>query len=179
MRRNTIISVVLALLVPAAVIAAVTGISTQQTRTAAPATVQLSGVTASEGTSLAHARADHVHSVTIASSGTELPGKIMRESIVGFTAYITSDTVDCYPQRGYNATTYPSGANCSRVWAGNYTVTFTHAFSTIPICTISSGTLNRIINIHTITKTSVGWFTLNNAGISIDGSSFYIICVGS
>lgn len=72
MRRA--LATVLAVLVPAAVIAAVAGISTQQTRTAAPGAVNLSGVAAAEGSSLAHARADHTHSLTgtlaAASGGT-------------------------------------------------------------------------------------------------------------
>lgn len=48
--------------VPAA-IAAATGITTQQTKTGAPGPVT-AGAVAAEGTSLAHARADHVHSTS-------------------------------------------------------------------------------------------------------------------
>lgn len=74
MRRA--LATVLAVLVPAVVIAAATGISTQQTRTAAPSAVNLSGVAAAEGSSLAHARADHTHSLTgvlaLANGGTGL-----------------------------------------------------------------------------------------------------------
>jgi len=61
-------------LAPAALWGASTGISTLQTKTAAPGAITLSGVAASEGTSLSHARADHVHSISgvvgVTSGGT-------------------------------------------------------------------------------------------------------------
>lgn len=44
--------------------AAATGLSTAQARTAAPGAVSLAGVSASEGSSLSFARADHTHSTT-------------------------------------------------------------------------------------------------------------------
>ena len=48
---------------------AATGITTNQTRTAAPSTAQTPDLANAEGTSLSHARADHVHNITAASAG--------------------------------------------------------------------------------------------------------------
>lgn len=56
-------ALVLALIAGGA-IAATNGITTSQTKTDVPGAINLSGVSASEGSSLAHARADHVHSIT-------------------------------------------------------------------------------------------------------------------
>lgn len=65
-----------------------TGLSTLQLRTAAPTSVNLGGVSAAEGTSLAVARADHVHSL----SGNALintaaqTGSSQSEILVGLTS---------------------------------------------------------------------------------------------
>jgi hypothetical protein len=58
------LGVALGVLVVAVLTGATTGISTQQVRTAAPGVVNVSGVTAAEGSSLAVCRADHTHSLS-------------------------------------------------------------------------------------------------------------------
>lgn len=58
------LGVALGVVVVALLAGATTGISTRQVRTAAPGVVNVSGVAAAEGSSLAVCRADHTHSLT-------------------------------------------------------------------------------------------------------------------
>ena len=58
------LGVALGIVVLGLLMGAATGITTQQTKTAAPTDVTLSSASNTEGTSLSHARADHVHKVS-------------------------------------------------------------------------------------------------------------------
>lgn len=65
MRKGLLVGTALALLAAASfALASTTGITTQQAQTGTPTIVNLSGVSAAEGTSLFFARADHAHSIT-------------------------------------------------------------------------------------------------------------------
>src|SRR3990167_7061912 len=68
-RIKTILAFIGGFAVVGLLMAAATGITTNQTRTAAPSTAQTPDLSNAEGTSLSHARADHVHNITAATAG--------------------------------------------------------------------------------------------------------------
>lgn len=122
-------------------LAAATGFSTQQARTAAPGSVNLAGVSATEGSSLAFARADHTHSIT---------GAVPDANIAGPYSGVGS----CAASRSVTALTRNAAPTCTQT-------AFSDLSGTAVLAQIPTAA---IVNAGTLAYTTSQTATLSSAG---------------